>query len=72
MTSRIAESAEMVEISCELIHETARAFRIFDGSKDIWVPKSQCAWDPERGQPETGKAGTLLIARWFAKKEGLI
>lgn len=69
--TRIAESAEMVGISCELLHETMRAFRIFDGTRDLWVPKSLASWGDE-GQPAEGKGGTLYVTQWFAKKEGLI
>lgn len=69
--TRIAESAEMVEVSCELRRETDRALLIHDGTREIWVPKSQCQWGDD-GAPADGKAGTLYVARWMAKREGLI
>lgn len=52
-----------IEISAELKGETDKAFRLFDGDKDIWVPKSQVQW--------VGK-NLWELPEWLAKEKGLI
>lgn len=40
------------------------AFLVSDGLTEVWVPKSQCEFDPSDD--------TLQIPRWLAEKSGLI
>lgn len=54
---------ELVEISAELRGETEKAFRIFDGAKTEWVPKSQV---------EQNDDGTFTMPIWLAKERGFI
>lgn len=36
---------ELVDIAGEIKHETEKAYLFYDGSKTVWIPKSQCEWD---------------------------
>jgi hypothetical protein len=53
----------LVDITVEFQGETAKAYRIFDGSKVEWVPKSQC---------EKNEDGTITMPEWLAKEKGFI
>jgi hypothetical protein len=54
---------ELVDITAEVRGETDAAWRIFDGSKTEWVPKSQC---------ENNGDGTFSMPIWLAKEKGFI
>jgi hypothetical protein len=54
---------ELVDIEVEVRGETDAAWRIFDGSKTEWVPKSQC---------QNNGDGTFTLAYWIAKEKGFI
>ena len=41
--------SNLVEIAGELRHETEQAFLIFDGVRDVWLPKSLVEWDDAEG-----------------------
>lgn len=56
--------SDLVDISGEIRGETEKAYRFFDGSETIWLPKSQCEWD------ET--AGIMTMPEWLAEDKGLI
>jgi hypothetical protein len=55
--------SDLVEISAELRHETDRAWLIFDGSREVWIPKSQAQRD--------GPA-TFTMSERLATEKGLI
>jgi hypothetical protein len=55
--------SELVDIAAEIKAETERAYRIFDGNKTEWVPKSQVEYD--------GKS-TFTMPEWLAKDKGFI
>lgn len=55
---------EIVDIACEILHETEKAFLIFDGDKQVWIPKSVGEWD------EDGK--TMAMPYKWAHEKGLI
>ena len=55
--------SDVIDIAAELRHETERAYLIFDGVKEVWVPKSLA---------EQNDDGTFTIREWFAKDKGLI
>jgi hypothetical protein len=61
--------ARLIEITCEVLRDTAKAFQISDGATQAWVPKSQVEWHP--GAPGK-KAGTMVMPEWLAKDKGLI
>lgn len=56
------QDSEDVEISCEIITETSKALLIDDGTKKVWVPKSQTICE----------VGYIVIPEWLAKAKGLI
>ncbi len=55
---------KFVDLACELRHETAKAFLIFDGDKEVWIPRSLAEYDAQ--------SQTLTIPEWLAQREGLI
>lgn len=54
-------------IACELLRETEKAWLIDDGSKEVWMPKSQ-------GEMfrQTDGSHTLFAEEWIRKTKGLI
>lgn len=59
-----AGRSDLVDIAGELRHETEKAFLVFDGTKEVWLPKSQVEHDP--------KDRTFAMPEWLAKAKGLI
>ena len=59
-------SPELVDITCFVRMETPRAYLINDGTKEVWVPKSQC--ELERGD----KMDTVTLPVWLARDKGLV
>lgn len=55
--------SNLIDIAAELHAETDRAFRIFDGKKTEWVPKSQV---------EKNEDGTFTMPEWLAREKGFI
>ena len=59
-----------VELSVEFLgRETDKAYLVYDGTKNCWVPFSVTE---ERHGNLKGGPGIIVIHEWFAKKEGLI
>lgn len=58
--------SKLVDIAGELVPpiETEKAWRFFDGTRTVWLPKSQCQWD------EDDKVMTM--PEWLAKDKELI
>jgi hypothetical protein len=54
--------ADVVEFELDLLSETDRAWRVFDGSLEMWLPKSQV----ER------HGNHFMVPRWLAEQRGLI
>ena len=54
--------SDLIEIACEVRRETDKAFLIFDGAKEVWLPKALVEFgDCEATMPE-----------WLALDKGLI
>lgn len=53
----------IVDIAAEIHGETEKAYRLFDGTKTEWVPKSQV---------ENNEDGTFTMPEWLAKDKGFI
>lgn len=53
-----------MDIAGELRGETDKAYRFHDGARTVWLPKSQCEWDPDDK--------TMAMPEWLAKDEELI
>jgi hypothetical protein len=54
---------ELIDIAAEIKGETERAWRLYDGSKTEWVPKSQV---------EQNDDGTFTMPEWLAKEKGFL
>jgi hypothetical protein len=65
--SRTVGGDALVDIEAELRRTTPGengAFLLFDGTKEVWVPKSLVEHDP--------RDGTFAMPEWLAKDKGLI
>lgn len=51
------------DIAAEIRVETARAWLVFDGAREVWLPKSLV---------ESNGDGTFTLPEWLAKEKGLI
>lgn len=56
--------SDLVDISGEIQIETDKAYRFYDGTRSVWLPKSQCEWDPDDK--------TMAMPEWLAKDKELI
>ncbi len=54
---------ELIEIAAEIRGETDKAWRLYDGTKTEWVPKSQV---------EDNGDGTFTGPEWLFKDKGFI
>lgn len=59
----MSKEPRLVDIAAELKGESEKAFRIFDGAKTEWVPKSQV---------EQNDDGTFTMPEWLAHDKGFI
>jgi hypothetical protein len=59
----MAESTRLVDITAEIRGETEKAYRLHDGTKTEWVPKSQV---------EDNNDGTFTMPEWLAIDKGFI
>lgn len=57
-------SSDIVDISGEIRGETSAAYRFYDGTQTVWLPKSQVEWDADRKQ--------MAMPEWLAMDKGLI
>lgn len=61
-----AGRSDLVDVSGEIRHETARAVLFFDGTREAWLPKSLIEIEPK------GKLFEVTMPEWLAHKHGLI
>jgi hypothetical protein len=54
---------KLVDVEAKLVGESARAFKINDGKREVWVPKSEA---------QDNEDGTFTMPYWLAHREGLI
>lgn len=54
---------KLIDIACVILNETEKAYRINDGAKIEWVPKSQV---------ENNNDGSITMPEWLAKEKGFI
>jgi hypothetical protein len=59
----MARRSELFDLAAEIKGETDKAWRLFDGTKTEWVPKSQV---------ENNGDGTFTMPTWLAKDKGFI
>lgn len=55
--------SKLVDIAAELRHETSRAYLLFDGAREVWIPKTLSEFNNDN---------TFTMPEWLAKREGLI
>jgi hypothetical protein len=55
--------SELIDIAVQIKGETQSAYRIYDGKKTEWVPKSQV---------EDNGDGTFTMPEWLAMEKGFI
>lgn len=55
--------SELFDLAATIKGETKAAYRLFDGTKTEWVPKSQV---------ENNEDGTFTMPEWLAKEKGFI
>lgn len=56
-------SNDDIEIAAEIKHETPKAFLLFDGARQEWVPKSEVT---------DNQNGTFTMPEWLATEKGFI
>lgn len=56
--------SKLTDIAAELRHQTERAFLLFDGTKEVWVPKALVEYDT--------RDKVFTMPEWLAQREGLI
>lgn len=60
--SRIPNQSDLVDLELTVLVETTAAYRVTDGTKTVWIPKSQCERDGD----------TFTMPEWLGKEKGLI
>lgn len=63
LSDREVQPARLTDIACEVRRETERAWLIFDGEREVWLPKSQV---------ENNGDGTFTLPDWLASEKGLV
>ena len=70
--TRIAPT-EIVEIACEVRRQTDKAWLIFDGSREAWIPTSQISdYATDKGDLGGEKVTSIFIPVWLATEKGLV
>lgn len=64
---------EYIEISCDYVRQTPGAVLVNDGTRDIWIPKSQIEDESVFDRLTDLKSSCEIgVTRWFAEKSGLV
>lgn len=58
-----SKPVHLTDIACEVRRESERAWLIFDGSVEVWLPKSLA---------EDNGDGTFTLPEWLATEKGLV
>jgi hypothetical protein len=64
MAKDMEDGRNIVDIEGEIHAETEKAWLVFDGSIEEWVPKSQCDYNKDEK--------TFSMPEWLAKDKGFI
>lgn len=59
---------DLIEIVVTLVRETDDGICVDDGSRQVWLPKSQVEWE----NSASGKSCVVRLAEWLAMDRGLI
>jgi hypothetical protein len=63
-TQWLKRNHDIIEIAGELRNKTEKAYQFYDGSKTVWIPKSQAEWDDH--------SQSMQMPEWLAMERGLI
>lgn len=55
--------SDLIDVAAEIKAETEKAWKLFDGTRTEWVPKSQV---------EDNGDGTFAMPEWLAKDKGFL
>jgi hypothetical protein len=61
-----------IEIAVEVRAETDKALKVFDGVREVWIPKSQIRDQCEESDAFGTKITSIFISEWLAGEKGLI
>ena len=56
--------SDLIDLAGEVQGETEKAYRFHDGSKTVWLPKSQCQWDIDDR--------VITMPEWLAREKEII
>jgi hypothetical protein len=65
----MSRSARLTDIAVILKHETAKAWLVNDGIRDVWIAKSQAELTLDDVK---GAGHVLTLPEWLAKEKELI
>jgi hypothetical protein len=60
--------SDLIEIACEVRRETDLAVLIFDGAREVWVPKALVEIDA----PSLPGTTVATMPEWLASEKGLV
>lgn len=55
--------ARLTDIAAEVRRETDKAWLVFDGAREVWLPKSLVEKNPD---------GTFTLPEWLATEKGML
>jgi hypothetical protein len=55
--------SNLIDVGAEVRRETDKAWLVFDGAREVWLPKSQCERNPDK---------TFTMPEWLAVEKELI
>lgn len=67
-----ASPQETVEIACEVRRETEKAWLVFDGTREVWIARSQISDYVEQPGLFGKQVSSIFIPLWLATEKGLI
>lgn len=60
----MVRGTQLIDLAGSIEAETERTYRFFDGTKFVWLPKSQCEWDEGEQM--------MTMPEWLAIEKELI
>lgn len=65
----MASRDKLVDLEVELLADRELSYRVYDGSKRVWVPKSESEFVPH---PGSERMGILTLPMWLATDKALV
>jgi hypothetical protein len=63
---------KIIDVVLDIVRETADAFLVSDGDREVWLPKSQIGNADEMEGLGHAENVTLVLPEWLATEKGLI